>query len=78
MLPECLYGKYMQCDESLFVHYVGSTWHSDDAALMKNVFRHRLQLASAAVVAALAVAAVYWGRSGRQTQAQAAVQAKGN
>ena len=70
MLPECLYGKYEKCDESLFTHYVGSTWHADDAALMKNVFRWRTQLAAAALLAAVAVAVVYFGRAaGWQPQA---------
>ncbi len=68
VLPECLYGKYQKCDESLFTHYVGSTWHADDAALMKNVFRWRAQLATAAVLAAVAVAVVYFGRLGWQLQ----------
>lgn len=46
VLPECLYGKYRQCKDSLFKHYVGSTWHSDDAAFMKGIFHHRLELGS--------------------------------
>ncbi len=78
VLPECLYGKYVTCDDSLFIHYVGSTWHADDAALMKNIFRHRLQIAMAALVAALAVAIVLYGRSDRGTQTQAAALVKGH
>ena len=78
VLPECLYGKYVKCEESLFIHYVGSTWHSDDAAFMKNIFRHRTQLAAAALVAAVAVAAVYYRSSDRGTQTQAAALVKGH
>ena len=78
VLPECLYGKYVTCEESLFIHYVGSTWHADDAAFMKNLFRHRTALATAALVAALAAAAVYYGRLDRETQTQAAAAVKGH
>ena len=78
VLPECLYGKYVTCNDSLFIHYVGSTWHANDAALLKNIFRHRLQIAMAALVAALAVAVVLYGRSDRGTQTQAAALVKGH
>ena len=77
MLPECLYGKYQKCDEALFTHYVGSTWHADDAALMKNVFRWRAQFGIAALLAAVAVAVVYFGRSGYWQLQQAPQAAKG-
>lgn len=35
VLPECLYGKYTPCEETLFKHYTGSTWHGSDASTLK-------------------------------------------
>ena len=35
VLPECLYGKYTPCEQTLFKHYVGSTWHGGDADTLK-------------------------------------------
>lgn len=61
VLPGCLYGKYVKCDQSLFKHYKGSTWHGNDASALKWIFQERLVLllvtgaVLAAVVATLQV-----------------------
>lgn len=78
MLPECLYGKYRQCADSLFKHYVGSTWHSDDAAVMKGIFHYRLQLGSVALLLVAAVASVGLLKAWRAHVEQRAAQAKGH
>lgn len=44
VLPECLYGKYVPCNTTLFKHYVGSTWHGSDASTLKWIFRERAPL----------------------------------
>ena len=78
VLPECLYGKYTQCEDSLFIHYKGSTWHSDDAAVMKGIFHYRLQLGSVLLLMVAAVASVGLLRAWRTHVEQRAVQAKGH
>ena len=78
VLPECLYGKYRQCEDSLFKHYVGSTWHSDDAAFMKAVFRNRLQLGTVALLVAAVGACLGLLRLWRTQVEQRAAQAKGH
>jgi len=78
VLPECLYGKYVPCNTTLFKHYVGSTWHGSDASTLKWIFRERaplLLLAGAAII--LAVVAVHrgwlvtWAASQPQSQPKA-------
>jgi mannosyltransferase OCH1-like enzyme len=58
VLPECLYGKYTPCEETLFKHYTGSTWHGSDASTLKWVFRERLPLLAFVAAAAAALTAV--------------------
>jgi len=58
VLPECLYGKYTPCEETLFKHYTGSTWHGSDASTLKWIFRERAPILSFVVLGGVGLAAL--------------------
>ena len=44
VLPDELYGKYVEGTNPLFLHLHGSTWHGDDAKSILWFVHHRLLL----------------------------------
>jgi hypothetical protein len=63
VLPNDMYGKYVHVPSAaLFKHHHGSSWHGGDAALLKNLVRHRTLVVLFLAVTGAAIACFAAGR----------------